>query len=214
MKKIIFLLLILVSCTQVKKEDRNELIAKITDSISKNIELKYRAKIDSLKSEIEVNESEEDEFLSKLAYVNFYKWKRDFISKFKERNENGFEDKILENDSGILTIGHKRKVKLNGIYKGKDVVLNDFFETVRLCPEVLSLFRGDYELDLEKKERYHLIFALLENVINNNDYGCDCYSFDKADIIKNDTIYSLDIFKGDCRGVFFKKKIEQENNSK
>ncbi|GIZ14285.1 hypothetical protein [Capnocytophaga catalasegens] len=48
MKKVLILLGILAPCSQVKKENRNELMAKITYSISKDIELKARTKTKSI----------------------------------------------------------------------------------------------------------------------------------------------------------------------
>lgn len=45
MKRMIVLLLVLVSCSQSKKENKSEFIPHITDSISKEVELKVRAKI-------------------------------------------------------------------------------------------------------------------------------------------------------------------------
>ena len=67
MKRMIVLLLVLVSCSQSKKENKSEFITHITDSISKEVELKVRAKIkDSL--EMYRFKSDEEEYLSKLNH--------------------------------------------------------------------------------------------------------------------------------------------------
>ena len=201
MKRMIVLLLVLVSCSQSKKENKSEFITHITDSISKEVELKVRAKIkDSL--EMYRFKSDEEEYLSKLSEVNFYKWKKKYLSTFSPEKEDGFATTIIRNTFDNLEINYKRKIKLHGIYKGKDEVINSFFEAVtNNCPEKLSIFKDTYELNLDKDSYFFPISALSEDLLNKLNYDCFCNNFNKAEVIKKDTIYSFEIFRGDCRGV-------------
>ncbi|GIM56843.1 hypothetical protein CAPN006_12360 [Capnocytophaga canimorsus] len=203
MKRIVILFLSLISCSQVKKEDKSQLINHITDSISKEIEIKVRAKIkDSIKKTEFKFENDTEEYLSKLAEVNFYQWKRDFLAKISsEPKQEGFSRKI-EDSFSDLTITYIRKIKLKGKYSGKDTIINDFFNSVLgYCSEMKYLFKEDYELELEKRIVYSPPLPREEEDLNKYRYNCWCNSFDKADVIANDTIYSFDIWRGDCREV-------------
>ena len=67
--------------------------------------------------------------------------------------------------------------------------------------KIFGLLKFFKSLNHFKDNYFFPISALSEDLLNKLNYDCFCNNFNKAEVIKNDTIYSFEIFRGDCRGV-------------
>lgn len=201
--KLLIIVFTIFSCENTKKNnsEEKEILKKRTlDSISNIVK---KQTIDSL-------EKDSLAFFFKVAQFNFENWMADTLSVMpKDTQKEGFNRKI-EQGYNSLDIIYTRKISLKGKYKGNDKIIEYFFFTIfSYCPEMKYLFKGNYELDLKKTHTYFPIRSLHRDLLNRIKYESWQSSFNKANVITNDTIYSFEITKGDCRGVESKKPVKK-----
>lgn len=206
--KILFFFLFLSCMNKNSKKIEENTMNILCDSILKEAEYQIKKKInDSLNS---FYNNQEEEYLDKKRQVNFYKWKRKYLSSLpKSPKKKGFEE-IIEDSFENLNITYIRNIELEGVYKGNDKVINDFFDVIKNCIDISDIIKSKYEIFIVKEENYFPVKVLDEDISDKMSYDCFCNDFNKAEIIQNGIIYSFDIMRMDCRAMRIINKNTQK----